>query len=170
MALVIVALGVRGPAAQSPKQETMWHFSAEDEGSYPSTEIPAVVLQLISRDEGVRNLLDAQNPSQREVPRAWLSASKVHLAGRDENNVVIQGIGPILGANVTTFWVFRDNGDKAALLLEVIAHDLIIRQPRTKGYLTIDAVSATASFVTTDSFQMKNGKYAKWREKTEKLP
>lgn len=170
LALVLVAFGVRGTAAQSPKQETKWHFSAENDGSYPSTEIPVAVLQLISRDEGVRNLLGAQQPPRMEVPRAWLSASKVRLTDRDESNIVIQGIGPILGANVTTFWVFRVKGDNADILLEVVAHDLIIGPPRKEGYLMVDAVSATASSVTTASFQMENGKYAKWREKTEKLP
>lgn len=168
--LALVGLMVSGAVAQAPKQGSEWHFSAENDGSYPSAEIPVTVLRLISHDEGVRNLLDRQKPPQKTVPRAWLSASKVHLKNKDESDIVVQGTGPMLGANVTTFWVFRLNGDNADLLSEIVAHDLIIRLPRKDGYLTVDAVSATASSVTTVSFQMKNGKYAKWLQNTEKLP
>ncbi len=170
LAIVLVASGVGRAEAQRSKEVSTWHFSAENEGSYVRSEIPVVALRIISRDDGLRNLLDAQNPPQKEIPNTWLSTSSVHLKDKNENDIVVQGIGPVSGSNVTIFWIFHVNGENTTLLLEVVAHDLIIRQPRRQGYLTIDAISSTSSSVTTVSFQMRDGKYRKYLEQTEKLP
>jgi len=169
LAAIFVLTFLAGQVAAQRAEKVRWQFSAEGAISYPKASIPHEVFRILEQDDGVRAALEAQNGPNKETPHTWFQASSIHLKDSNEDDFVVQGTGPILGANVTTFWVFRMTGDKATLLLKVIAHDLLVKSTRRNGYLAIDAVSATASTVTTTSFEIKGNSYAKYHERTEQI-
>jgi hypothetical protein len=86
-------------------------------------------------------------------------ASGVHLAGTDENDIVVVAAGLLSGANVTTFWVLRPVDRGYELLLTAPAHDLVIKRTRSKGYKNIELLSATAVEVSTVSLRFDGRRY-----------
>jgi hypothetical protein len=86
-------------------------------------------------------------------------ASEVHLTGPEEKDLVVVAAGLLRGANVTTFWVLRPADGGYELLLTAPAHDLIIKQSRSKGYKNIELLSATAVWVSTMSLRFDGRRY-----------
>ena len=157
MALVfIVAWALTSIRAQTVSEQT--HFSAEDSRVSRPINLPEGVLAMISKEEVVRDTLEDEGKSQ--LPRDWLSAAEVHLAGPNEKDFVVMAVGLLRGANITTFWVFRPtSGGGYEMLLDAPAHDLIIKESRSKGYRDIELLSATAVSVTTVNVRFDAKKY-----------
>jgi hypothetical protein len=144
-----------------PEQRT---FSAEDDHVQRPIEIPASIMTMLAQDLDVTELL---SPGQK-LPSSWFLASEVHLKDR-ERDIVLIGAFPILGANVTTFWIFRPQGNGFQLLLKVVAHTIYVLGSRTAGYYDIEAASATAVIVNTGTYKFTGEKYTLSRSKTREL-
>jgi len=160
----LACLSAHTSAQQTPRYR--WSFSAEGDAPYPTAKIPQSVLRKLEEDEQVQETIAEEGGFQKVHLRRWFQAVKVPLTSTGECDLVVKGVGPILGANVTTFWVFRVKGGKATMLLKVSAHDLDIAAVSQNGYLGIDAASSTASTVSITSFVMKNGSYRAVKEST----
>jgi hypothetical protein len=117
-------------------------FSAEEVRVKRPVRVPASVIRIVSQDAAVQELLKDE-PSH-ELPEAWLSASEVHLGGSRERDLVVMGTGLLRGANVTPFWVLGPAGGGFRLLLATGGHDLQIKSTRSRGYLDIRVLAATA--------------------------
>lgn len=110
--------------------------------------------------------------SERETgnpPGSWFSASEVHLDGSGETDLVVMGRGPLRGANVTTFWVFRGTLQGHVLVLTIPAHDLEITNTRWNGYRKIrtDAMTAVRSY--TNLYRFDGGQYQAYKKKSTAL-
>jgi hypothetical protein len=161
-ALSILAVG--HALAQGPRkgEATEQHvFSAEDATVEHSIPIPDAAFAILVRDERLANLFDERVPiTSGIVSRAWFSAATVHLGGKGEKDIIIMGIGPVRGANVTSFWIFRPRGTGFELIVAgAVAHTLEIMQTRTNGYCDIDTFSATAVDLTTNHLRFRDGAY-----------
>ena len=141
-------------------------FSAEDETVKRPIVLPDDALRVIKEDPFVAEALKNEAPSATQIPKGWLMASEVHLAGPDEKDIIVVAIGLLSGANVTTFWVLRPSSRGYELLLNAPAHDLIIRGTRFKGYRDIELFSATAVEVSTVSLRFDGKQY----EVHERIP
>jgi hypothetical protein len=144
--LMVLTLPCKAQTAKASRSEQT-HFSAEDESVQHPVEIPEAVLAIISKDESTRNTLEVEGKSQ--LPKNWLSASEVHLAESNEQDIVVMAVGLLRGANITTFWLFRPARGGYEMLLDAPVHDLIIKNSRSNGYRDIELLSATAVTVST---------------------
>jgi hypothetical protein len=137
------------------------HFSAEDEGVKNAVPIPEDVWSLLKQDDDVREVLKRQSPTVKTLPREWFSAAFVHLHQANENDLVVQAEGPMMGANMTEFWVFRRDVTRSQLVLKIPAHDLLIRETESGGYKIIEASAITAAtHVSTLTYKFDGNHYA----------
>jgi hypothetical protein len=136
------------------------HFSAEDEGVKNAVPIPEDVWALLKQDDDVPEVLKHQNPTAKSSPRTWFSAAFVHLHQAIGNDFVVQGEGPMMGANMTGFWVFSETSRGPKLVLKISAHDLLIRDTKSGGYRIIEASAVTAAtHVSTLTYKFDGDHY-----------
>jgi hypothetical protein len=135
------------------------HFSAEDATVKRPIVLPDDALRVIEEDPLVAEMRKKQVPPTTQIPKGWLTASEVRLAGPGENDIVVVAEGLLMGANVTTFWVLRPSSRGYELLLAAPAHDLFIRNTRSKGYKDIELFSATAANVSTVALGFDGKRY-----------
>jgi hypothetical protein len=135
-------------------------FSAEDGRVERQSPLPPAVAGILAGDPDVREAMAYEHISGGQPPASWFLPSEVHLNGPHEADLIVVGAGPILGANVTLFWVFRPSRSGGFnLLLRVSAHDLNIMESRTGGYRDIEVVAATAVSVTKGTYTFRGSAY-----------
>ena len=128
--------------------------------------VPDGVLAVMKTDPFVQeNLRDQGIPSD-QIPKSWFAASIVHLARSRESDVVLIGKGPLVGANVTQFWILRPTGHGYELLLQATGLVLSIKEGRLNGYRDISVGAATAVQVTTVLFRFDGHRYRAHRQST----
>jgi hypothetical protein len=86
---------VSRPPDQTPATEQR-SFSVEDENVRRPVPVLASVLEILRRDPHVQELMT--NERSRDLPADWLLASKIHLTGPDEEDLIVIGSGHLLGA------------------------------------------------------------------------
>jgi len=134
-------------AQNTPTEQRL--FSAEDERVQRPVSLPSVVVEMLARDPDVKGLLENEHLSIDKAAPVWFMASAVRLAGVGERDLVVIGKGPVLGANITTFWLFRPTASGFELLMNAPAHTLIVKNARTKGYKDVELLAGTAVTVST---------------------
>lgn len=146
------------------------HFSAEDENVKRPIVLPEEALALIAKDSEVMELLKDQSSAAIQLS-SWLSASEIHLDGPREKDIIVVAKGPLSGANVTTFWIIRPSGRGFDLMLGAVpAHDLVIKNTRSKGYRDIEAWTATAVRESTISFRFDGNRYKPSARSSKDIP
>jgi hypothetical protein len=129
---VVQSNAQRAAPQQSPEQVS---FSAEDGQVKRPVPLPVTVKAMLSNDEIVKQTLEYEHITSDKLPAEWFLASEVRLAGASERDLVVIATGHLAGANVTTFWIFRPNGDRFIPILNAApAHDLKILGTRSNGY------------------------------------
>jgi len=135
--------------------------------------VPAPALETLKADNTVRSCLEKQKLSPDQLPASWFSASQIHLAGPEENDLLLQPIfSPerrqcFYGVECCVwFWVFRQVGNGYELVLKVFAGALGLRESVWKGYRDIQASSANANGFTTVTFRFDGTRYKEFRKRT----
>ena len=143
-------------------------FSAEDEGVQRPAVLPPDVLAILRSDPSVRSAMKYHDPPLKNLPLSWFSASVLHLAGAREKDFLVMGEGPLRGANVITFWVFRPASRGYGLILRGPAHDLIVSKRTHEGFREIELKSATANKVHVATLRFDGRRYVlsnqKWAD------
>jgi hypothetical protein len=166
---VLIFGGVSIESQKTKSNQEQTHFSAEDAGVSFPVPIPDEALAILRRDDRVENELAYAAIAPEKLPRSWFSASEIALGSPGEKDLIVVAEGPLLGANVDTFWVFVNSGKGYLLVLTIPAHDLIVKRSRTNGYRNLEAMAATAITVTTASFRFDGHQYREYSEKTEDI-
>lgn len=96
-------------------------------------------------------------------------ASYVLINDDEFADIVVMGQGIILGANVTTFWVFRGTANGYRLILSNTGLQLVIGKKKTNDFLDIDIVGMSATKIYIKSFKFLNLKYKLISEKQEEI-
>jgi len=172
VAFFLVAFVVWGQAAVTGKRSSkseQQQFSAVDAGVERPIPLPNDVLDILRKDDDVRQMLEAQEIPPEKLPSSWFSASAIHLRSRVETDIVVKGEPPVLGANVTTFWVFCPSTSGHELVLKASALTLGVGKKRWNRYLEIDMSSATASVLSTISFRFDGKRYVWYRDISEPI-
>jgi hypothetical protein len=149
--------------SSAPEQSS---FSAEDENVRHPVPVPPWATEILKRDADIKELMT--NEHTRDLPDASLLASKIHLAGLNEEDLIVVGSGRLLGANVTPFWIFDER--EMRLLLKARGHDLSIKNSRSKGYKDIEVQEATADRVSHVLFRFNGTGYEQSGVRTERIP
>lgn len=139
-------------------------FSADDSQLEHTITVPEPILAKLARDPDIIKLLA---PGQ-TLPATWFTAAEVALK-EGERDIVLIGASPILGANVTTFWIFGPDATGSQLLLKVVAHTIQATNDRSRGYRNIEAMSATAKGLVVSTFKFDGKRYDHSKTKTTSL-
>ncbi len=119
-------------------------FSAEDETLTRPASIPSEVTALVAQDSDVKYAQADEHLEPAAVPSSWFLASEIHLRNTSEKDLVVIAQGPLMGANETTFWIFRPGDHRYELILKAPAHTLVVKSARSNGYEDVELWSATA--------------------------
>jgi hypothetical protein len=135
--------------------------------------VPAPALEILKADPTVRSCLEKQKLSVDQLPASWFSASQIHLAGPEENDLLVQPIfspersGCFHGVECCAwFWVYRQAGNGYELVLKVFASALSVRDSIWKGYRDIEAASGNAKALRTVTFRFDGTRYKEFRKRT----
>jgi hypothetical protein len=156
-------------SAEDPGVQEQTEFSAEDPGVKHPVPLPSEVLAILQRDDLVKNELKFDEKAPPQLPAGRFSASEITLGSSGEKDLIIAAEGPLVGANVNTFWVFVQSEHHYTLALTIPAHDLIVEGARTNGYRNLEAMAATAESVTTVSFRFDGHQYKEYSAKMEDI-
>lgn len=165
----IVLTGPTGARAQRHAQTEQHHFSAEKEGVQRPVSIPQSVLDILVKDDGVREVMENKDLPRKTAPESWFSASEIHLAGPNEKDLIVVGEGSLRGANVVTFWVFRPAADGYDLVLTGPAHDLEVLNTRWQGFREIELSAESAVEFFSATFRWDGHRYVKFRGVSHRL-
>jgi hypothetical protein len=141
-----------------PASEEESIFSAEDTAVKP-VSLPSEIVAILAQDARVQEELRIEGVSAEALPSRWFVLSEVHLKSPGEREFIVMGTGPLLGANVTTFWVFRPVSRNLVLILRATAHTLALNDTRSRGYRDIELISATAVQYTNVVYQFNGETY-----------
>jgi hypothetical protein len=155
-------------AGQAPSCPEQLDFGAEESVRCPA-KLPAQIRALFVKDPDVQDALSAMNLPRNRVPPSWYRASEVKLGGLDERSFVVIGEGPLAGANITTFWIFRISRAGAGVLLKAPSLGLTILATRSEGYRDIELQAATAVRLSKVLLKFKNGRYTVFRRKSDEI-
>jgi hypothetical protein len=149
----IPAAGVAQTGKRDVAQEQST-FSAEEESFQRRAQLPKELLRILRSDEQVLRTLKWEGMAPEELPADWFLASEIHLHTPDQADLIVMGVGPLRGANMNSFWVFRKTPHGYELVLTEATHTLQILSARSKGYRSIRSFSATAvtGFITEFRF------------------
>jgi len=170
--LLLIAFAIQRPATAEKHRShppEQLRFSAEDAGVKKPIPIPKDVLEILSRDELVRNVLQNQNIPVEKLPSSWFSASEIHLSGPSEKDLIVEASGPLAGGNVVTFWVFFMTPQGPRLVMMAHEHDLIVKSAYRKGHREIELDSMTAGQISTVLCRFSGKQYVAYQEKTEPI-
>jgi hypothetical protein len=172
LALLLAGTLIHATVAQShPRQaQEQTAFSAEDEGVRKPVPVPKDILSLLAQDEFVRNAMEYSGSPMKTPPQKWFSASVVHLGSPNENDLIIQARGPLMGANIDTFWVFLGKPTGHVLVATAPVHNLRVLKTRWGGYREIELFSATAVECSTVILRHNGAKYEEYSEKSGPIP
>jgi hypothetical protein len=148
-------------AQRVSKSHEQLHFSAEDETVHRPADIPQDAWKILQKDSYVQNVLDYENLTAEQLPRSWFLASAVHLDGPQENDLLVIANNKLMGANVTTFWLFMQTPNGVKLVLTAPAHDLFIKSSRSHGHRDIKMVGMTAIRIMSVTFRYDGNHYQK---------
>jgi hypothetical protein len=157
--LVCVALSMLAPNIANAASGEQHVFSVEDETVTSPASIPSEVIPLLAQDSEVKAAVVDEHIATDAVPTSWFLATEIHLGKPSEKDLIVISKGPLIGANVTTFWIFRPTNRGYELLLMAPAHTLVINEARTNGYRNIELASSTAVAVSNVLCRFRGGKY-----------
>jgi hypothetical protein len=166
----LMGTGVVSAAAQSSVGREQRHFSAEDETVENPVTIPQPVRELLAKEKMVKQATAFEQIVPEKFPASWFLASGVHLVRGNEEDLVLVGQGPMAGANITQFWVFRQTAQGYKLVLQAGAHDLTVTNRMHNGFREIELLSATAARSYWVLLGFLDGQYKVIRDMSQDTP
>lgn len=125
-------------------------------------------LRALASDPAVSSCLENKIPPETRPAAAWFLASKIHLDGHDEMDLIVSTSPEtpcFLGPYTSRFWVLRENEKGYTLVLAVDAHDLSVLRSKWKGHYEIEASVSNLHGTRTSVFKFDGKKYSpveKW--------
>lgn len=171
-AISVVALSALGACAQvrqtaSIQEQT--HFSAEDDGVKVPVNIPDDAWAILKSEHDVQGALEDAGFRPDQLPKTWFSASVVHLHSLDEKDLFVAAEGPLVGGNISQFWIFLGTDKGMKLVAEGATHDVFIRPARWRGYRIIELDGMTCCRVDTTWLRFEGGQYKDYRHVSKEI-
>ena len=153
---------INPPPTINDRDKLQSTFHAEDGIKFP-IEIPSGVLESILHSDtyipnDCRRSLDQQTPC--------FVASYASINHDTYVDMVVMGQNAMMGANVTTFWVFRGTYEGYKLVLLANGLQLDIGEKKINGFFQIDVVRTTATRIFVESYRY-DGKEYKFKGETQ---
>ena len=129
----------------------------------PSDVVLDALLKQIEADEMSGEIEDLD----RQKKRALFETVRVHLGPAAEEDYVVHGKPPMIGADCEWFWVVRVSGGKAEILLFANGLALVLEKHVANGYCDIDVSWATAAYIGDRLYRYDVLAYKLFRERTK---
>lgn len=148
-------------------QSTRTKPAAEPSSFYPDRNrgfdnagVPSdpVLDALLKTPEARLNWDRLQKLNRVELRKLFLVV-RVHLKDAGETDEVVLGKGPMSGADCDWFWVVRDLGGHAEILLFENAYGVYLLESRTNGYRDVRSVAFAGSTAYTNFFHYDGQRY-----------
>jgi len=148
----------------TPNEGEQFTFGTE----YPITtprSLPSSVKDAILADSDVKELVGANDD-----PLGWVEGSAIDLDHNELTDYIVVGRhGPLLGANVTTFWLFLNKGETYELVLKTVGLQLDISKKFDGGLSRVTVAGLTAKTWSEVEYRYRNGRYVAAKTKHGKL-
>jgi hypothetical protein len=145
-------------------------FSIEEEnGGFENAVVPSnAVLDALLETPEAKDI--DWDHFTREQERKLFQTVKIHLADSSEVDEIVSGSGPMSGADNDWFWLVRDQGRKAEVLLFANGLSLQLRRTRCHGYRDIETSwSSAAGYVLTVRYRYDGVRYRKVSERSSQM-
>ena len=147
------------------EQTSFCEEGAPDDLALKLVPLPKVVLtSVMNTKEGREAREDARKKGRELDPEKILMGAKVHLTDSPEVFFFVMGSYPMSGADNTWFWIVRQSGKSATILLWAGGNCLDVESTRTLGYRDIVTTWSSASTTETNTYRY-NGKSYKLRRR-----
>jgi hypothetical protein len=153
--------------AQTPKEQTT--FCAEDwpqDKQLKPATLPGTVLEALTNTKDVRELQGATLDGRRIEIASLFKGAKVDLSSAHVKTFLVMGGFLMSGADNTWFWIVKDSGQKATILLKAGANCLNIRKGSSSGLRDIETVWSSPSYTITEIYAFDGTAYKWIRRKT----
>ncbi len=170
-AVVVVFFLVMGSltAQQKTSQEqtTFCDDDAPADVRLRPVPLPKAVLRALLNTKEARETRESAESRGEPADIAKLfRGTKVDLADLPDSFFLVIGKSPMSGADNTWFWLVRQSGQQASILLWEGANCLTIEQTRTFGFRDITANWASAGTTATTKY-VYNGRHYKLKKRKE---
>lgn len=163
--VMICALCATGiAAAQStgtkPATEPSIFYPDDSNRGFNAADPPsdAVLNALLKTPEAKENRGQLQELDREELRKLFLVV-RVHLTNANETDEVVLGKDPMSGADCNWFWIVRDKGDQAQVLLFENAYGVYLLESRTNGYRNIRSIGFAGGTTYTNIFYYNGQRY-----------
>jgi hypothetical protein len=157
-----------GLERQKAAEAIQLRFSAEDFQVRNPNLLPKPVLAALAGDEGVHQ----QMGSHPLPPAEWFSATKLISISDHEDLYLVEAEGQLRGANVTSFWLVRNDtiSVQAKTMWTAVAHDVQLCYRKKDPYPDISALKFTAEMSWGAVFHFDKDHYAMAYVRQGKVP
>ena len=167
MAFLMAGVWAKTAAAKEPSM-----FLADpDNRGFEHAEKPsdAVLDALLKTPQAKEKAESLQKPG-REGQRAEFSAVSVHLAGADEKGWVVRGSLLMSGDYNDWYWLVREHGTEAEILLFANGYQLNLKRSKSHGYRNVVCVwGFETGDIMTRKFRYDGSRYQQVSEKASHL-
>jgi hypothetical protein len=117
------------------------------------------VLDALLKTPEARENSDELRKLNREGLRKLFLVVRVHLKDTNETDEVVLGHNPMSGADCDWFWIVRDNGGRAQVLLYEYAYGVYLLQSKTDGNRDIRSVGFAGGTEYTNIYHYDGQRY-----------
>lgn len=168
-ALVFVS-GLPQSPAQIAKSKAVTYCEDGGPATYPldANFLPKAVVDSVMNAPDSKEMLEGEKPSD-VTPEKLLHAAKIHLSSDGVTEFMILSSPPLSGADNSWFWIVRQHGTNASILLEAGGNCVELEAARTRGYRDLMSYWAGGGTEVIDTYQYDGKVYKLVHEKTRTL-
>jgi hypothetical protein len=137
----------RGQTRNKPLPAEQSEFEPNDDDyGFKGAQRPSdAVLDALLKTPEADEMREQLEKLDREDLRSLFGVVKVHLRDLNETDEVVIGKDPMSGADNDWFWIVRDMGDHAQVLLFASGNGIDLLKTRTNGYKDIESYWGSAA-------------------------
>jgi len=152
---LFAAIALSQSSAHNPAPVPQREFSADDaEVQHPAT-LPDSILNVLAHDQVIEELDGRPQPSG-----SVFSAEKLRSPSPGTQLYMVMGVGPLKGANVSPFWLIRENSrtHQAAILWSSGALNVSLHYRSGSSYPEITSGSVTMQHANVFTYRYRSDK------------
>lgn len=173
----------QGSKRSAPGQAEQSDFGIELEAEpvLRPAELPRAALDVLSKDDRVARCLERNGLSAQQLPSHWFVASRIHLAGPEELDLVVLPSGRIpdtpkgaispnvclSGANTAQMWVLRETQTGFQVALSQIGLGMNVLSTRTCGLRDIRVGAVVGGYADAIEYKFDGKSYQVARRTSE---
>lgn len=150
------------PTDAAPEQRSFCDDGPDDLSIKP-VDLPSSVLTVVMNTEQGR---DAKKWATHVHPIEMLKGTQIHPSDSGGSFFLVVGSGAMSGADNTWFWIVRQNGQKASMLLFAGGNCLDLGTKKTLGYRNVVTTWSSPSETVTTTYAYNGKEYKMLRKRS----